>query len=234
MRKILNFGCSHTAGAEIIKPWDGNSLDLAYGSVLSKMLGCNIEQTAGNGWSNQWIQKNAFNVCLEYLDKKSKPLIVIGWTSIERVPLQFAGQQTVYHSTVHLPPEPKYYPVPNYAKIHNAVYGSYVNKPDAHEMGVLNILTFQSWLKEHNFPFLFFWAVNSVSPLILEKYKNCFDPVRFYEPFDHANSYWMYYQEKFWDKSERWKKHAPAEFHKHWAEKLYFYICKHKLLDNDV
>jgi len=234
MRKILNFGCSHTNGAEIDEPWSGERPDLAYGAVLSKMIDYKVEQICGNGWSNQWIIKNAFNACLEYIDNKDKPFILVGWTSVERMPLQFAGQGTVYHATTNLPPEPKYYPVRNYERIHSTLWGSSVNKPEMTEMRLSNILGFQSWLKEHNFPFLFFWAVNSADTKVLEKYSMCFDPCRFYEPIQHDESYWRYYLNNYYDKSKRWAKHAPAEFHRHWAHKLYTYICKHKLLDLNV
>ena len=89
------------------------------------------------------------------------------------------------------------------------------------------IIGMQNILKFLKIPYLFFDAVSN-------NHENCssklIDIDRYYRYGEHMNSYWNYYLTNVWDKSERWANHAPAEYHKYWAEKLINYIEEKNIL----
>ena len=87
--KILACGCSFTAGQEL--PDAMNTYEIskyAYPSLLANILGGEVKNISLSGGSNARI----FRKVIDEVTKNSYDLVLCGWTTDERLDLQFDGK----------------------------------------------------------------------------------------------------------------------------------------------
>lgn len=219
--KLLVAGCSHSAGSELIEPWHPGDPTQAYGQHVANALNyTDYVNIAGPGWSNQWIAYT-LTEWLEQCEDLDNWFVLIGWTGMARIPAYCDRNEEV----VHLCPNAD---LQHYSRriqqAYEHLYATQFPLDQCIRIEHARILNMQMLLKQLGVQYLMFDSVWSNHDLCDPKF---IDQDRYFRFDDKENNYWMYYVNHVWDGSERWQNHAPAEYHKYWAELLVDYIQTH-------
>lgn len=223
--KLLVAGCSHTSGAEVLEKWHPGDPSMCYGKVLADYYKADeYVNIAGPGFSNQWI----YHKTIEFLEQQDNPsewFVVIGWTNASRL----AVYDHERNEMVHLCPSHRNLEHFSHTirKAYDHLYKTMLPIMDSIHIEHNRIIGMQSFLKQQSIKYLFFDAVwtnhDQCSPKFI-------DTNRYFRYNDKQNTYWEYYYNNVWDKSERWANHAPYEYHRFWANELIVYINQNKLV----
>lgn len=222
--KLFVNGCSHSSGAEILEQWHPGCPEKAYGGHLKNLLGCNeYVNIAGPGFSNQWIYHTTVT-WLETINDYSDWFVVIGWSGASRIPIYDYEKNQVVHLC------PSHHNLNMYSKsVQNAyehLYKTMLPPGACLELEHSRILGMQMILKNLGIKYVFFdsiWPNHDVSPTKLIDTNSYF-------MFNEKETYWTKYKNEVWDKSERWANHAPEDYHKSWANKLFNFITDQELI----
>ena len=222
--KLLVSGCSHSAGSEIIQPWHSHCHEQAYGQYVYEYFKFDeYKNIAGPGFSNHWIANETIKFLLDQ-DNPQEWFVIIGWTNPGRIPVYDYEN----NKEVHLCPNHTNLKV--YGKAiqtaYNHLYETLLPIDTLIEMEHNRIFSIQMMLTQMKIPYLFFDAVGSNHKIGQDK---GIQKDRYYRYNDEATSYWYYYQKHVWDKSDRWANHAPAQYHKEWAQNLSKFIELNRL-----
>lgn len=217
--KIIFAGCSHTSGAEIEEPWHPGSPDKAYGRHLADKLSAEYETIAGPGWSNRWIYSKLYER-LETIPENERQdyRVVVGWTAPNRIPIWHPERNKPYHMCPHL----LRYDDNNIKKWHEMIYKTAMPTNEAKNYEHALVVGMQNTLKQLGIKYLFHWAIIPVIPT--QQSQNLIDHSRFFEYHTLENSYWKTYEREHYTGGDRWKNHAPEDYHKIFADRIYKYI----------
>lgn len=217
--KLLVSGCSHSAGAELVEQWHPGDPGQAFGQHIADYF--NFEtyvNIAGAGYSNQWIYHKTLEF-LENIDDPQNWFVIIGWTNACRVPLYDYQRKKIVHMC------PAQDQLDTYSRcIRDAypiVYGTMLPLDISISEEHYRIIGMQMTLQHLGIRYLFFDAVSSNHE---NRSSKLIDLDRYYRYNQLMNSYWNYYLTNVWDKSKRWANHAPASYHKEWANHLIDFI----------
>lgn len=225
--KLLVNGCSHSAGAEILELWHPKCPEQAWGQHLANHFNFSeYVNLAIPGASNQWIHDTTIKF-LEDCRDPTEWFVVIGWTNACRLPVYCYEKEQV----VHLCPNHRDLAVHSRG-IQNAYYHLYSTMLPLQMMIAqehYRIVGLQMLLKQLGVQYLFFDAVSSNHETMPTR---LVDLSRYYRYNQLMNSYWNYFQQHVWDKTDRWANHAPASYHQEWAQQLIEFITQNKLIAN--
>lgn len=224
--KLLVNGCSHSAGAEIVAPWHPRCPEQAWGQHLADHFKFDeYVNLAQPGASNQWVHDTTIKF-LEECDTPSEWFIVIGWTNACRLPVYCYEKNEVVHLC------PNHRSLSHYGKGIQSAYKHLYSTMLPLQMMIAQehyrILSTQMLLKQLGVQYLFFDAVSTNHNDMPTKF---IDQTRYFRYNRLMDTYWNYFQEHVWDKTERWANHAPASYHKEWAQNLIEFIGENKLIN---
>jgi hypothetical protein len=217
--KLLVAGCSHSAGSELIEPWHPKDATQAYGQHVADALGCtDYVNIAGPGWSNEWIAYT-LTEWLEQCEDLDDWFVLIGWTGMARIPAYCDETNEVVHLC------PGQHRLSLYSRriqrAYEHLFATQLPVAECIRIEHTRILNMQMLLKQLNVRYLMFDTVWTNHDLCSDRF---IDHARYFRYNDKENDYWSYYKRHYWDGSERWQNHAPAEYHKYWAELLVDHI----------
>ena len=217
--KLIAFGDSHTAGAEIQEPNSSNCYERAYPAKIAKHYGWDWENWAVSGGSVSWVEREFWRRIPELEADKEEFFVLINWPEPARMFFTIEDGKTehVTSASTHT----------NW--LYRRAYEEWLMRytdQGLEDLSIAKLDFIAQYLLKEDIPFVMHWSTHPWGAGRLDTRINR----RFYglhqageNPADlwRKWTYWGHcvnHQDMGWlSTTERWSGHYPEQFHEYWA-----------------
>lgn len=200
----------------------------SWSGILSNLIGCEIQNDAVPGGSNQRIIRTSLDWIAANKDKDL--FVVIGWTGLNRIELWNEKSNVHKQHLINFDL--------NYSKADKKFYEQYwresYNDYEKIDNFIHQLIMFQGFLQANNIPYLFFDALptvhdTSLDTSVFDHFDNLIDKKRYFQ-YNMING--CFYTWSIMKKYKQGPRNHPIEdAHSDWANMLHAYITENNLLN---
>lgn len=237
IKHVLINGCSHSAGSEIERSGEGESIynrENCFGAQFAKKLHVSYTNLASPGAGNDYIFRSTVFWCLNNFNKIKNTFFLIHWTSPWRTEYfvdnhiqepELFWQDEIYDKNVgYITSGARWN---NFLKCDARIVKKlqknlFLQDTHWHIQKYLNIIYLQTMLKSFKANYLF---KNAMTPLLLqpryEQYSEKIDTTNFIDAYVEDGSFFENCLQAGYDIDGQVYWHHKLPAHKYWANKLY-------------
>lgn len=238
VKQVLINGCSHSAGSEIEKPGEGESVYNrlnCFGAQFANKLGVPNINLSNPGGSNDYIARSTMFWCLEHPEEVKDTLFLIHWTGPDRS--EYFVRDTIHEDDLFWMDEVYDVDVGNIST-GEFLWTNYYKDDKKRVKGLssrlffsevhweinryLNIIRTQTLLKSLGAKYIFRNAFTQAQKEPrYERYYTKIDESNYPHLFNINESFFEHCLDKGFDIDGQLLHHHKIEAHTYWAEKLY-------------